>query len=282
MPLKVQKSFNWKVVLYLFFGGTGGGLFFIGFILERLNLLVSAAHGSEVLGPIFVLVGCFFLLLHAGTGFKTKIYLLFLKPGRSWISRGTWIISIFVLSAFGYAWFGMGEVFGWIALVFSLLMAIYPGFLLAENKAIPFWSTSILPTLFLFSGLSSGLAFLLLLTPFLGISNDETVELALRRLSWSDVLIIATQLIILWNYVGVSTNREAAFRASLRLFKRPLFTVGTLALGLVIPLLLHLLAITGGQGNGPATIAAILLIIGGICLRFSVVRAGVYLPRHSL
>ncbi len=280
--MRVQESFNWKVVLYLFFGGTGGGLFFVGFILERLNLLLVAARQAEVLGPIFVLMGCIFLLLHAGTGFKTKIYFLFLKPGKSWISRGTWIISIFVASAFGYAWLGRGEVFGWIALIFSLLMAIYPGFLLAENKSIPFWSTSVLPILFLFSGLSAGLALMVMFSSLLPGSRNETAGMALRLLSWADVVIIVTQLIILWNYVGVKSNREAVFRESLRLFKRPLFSVGTLTLGLIIPLLLHLLVITGGRETGLALIAAILLIVGGICLRFSVVRAGVYVPRHSL
>jgi formate-dependent nitrite reductase membrane component NrfD len=35
-------------------------------------------------------------------------------------------------------------------------------------------------------------------------------------------------------------------------------------------------------GSGEGVTIAILLIIGGILLRFSVVRAGVYLPQHSL
>ncbi len=282
MTLLEQKSFNWKVVVYLFLGGTGGGLFFIGFILERLKLLVSLARAGEILGPIFVIVGCVFLLLHAGSGFKTKIYLLFLKPWKSWISRGTWIIAIFVISALVYTLLEGGAFWGWIAVIFSMLMAIYPGFLLSENTSIPFWSTSVLPTLFLVSGLSTGLAVLLLMAPFLSASGDETTVMALRILSWADIFIIITQLIILWNYLGVPSTKEPAFSESLRLMRRPLFIVGTLILGLLLPLLLHLLVLSGGKNMGLGLMIGIFLILGGITLRLSIVRAGVYLPRHSL
>lgn len=282
MALIAQKSFNWKVVLYLFLGGTGGGLFFIGFIFEKLDFMISLARLGEIFSPFLVIVGCIFLLLHTGTGFKTKLHLLFLKPWRSWISRGTWIIAIFVMTSFIYALLEGGPFWGWVAVIFSLLMAIYPGFLLSENKSIPFWRTSILPTLFLISGLSTGLAFFLLMVPLLLVSQDETTMMAFRVLSWSDVFIILTQLIVLWNYLGVSSNKETTFSESLRLMKRPLFIVGTLILGLFLPLLLHLLVLTGGKMMGLGLITGILLIIGGISLRFSIVRAGVYLPRHSL
>lgn len=60
MTLLEQKSFNWKVVVYLFLGGTGGGLFFIGFILERLKLLVSLARAGEILGLFSSLWGVSF------------------------------------------------------------------------------------------------------------------------------------------------------------------------------------------------------------------------------
>ena len=282
MTPNVQKSFNWKVVLYLFFGGTGGGLFLVGFVLERLSLMVPLARVAEVLGPIFVLIGCGFLLLHAGSGFKTKIYLLFLKPEKSWISRGTWIIAIFVISAFIYTGLGRGAFWGWVAGIFSLLMAIYPGFLLAENKAVPLWSNSVLPTLFLVSGLSTAVAFLLMMGPLLGGAKDEAAMRGFRILAWMDVFIIVTQLVILWNFLGVKSDKGTTFSESLRLLKGPLFTVGTLLVGLLLPLVLHLFVVTGGKSMGLGTMTGILLITGGICLRFAIVRAGVYLPRHSL
>ncbi len=282
MPLERQKAFDWKIALYLFFGGTGGGLFFNGFILDRFNLLVSAARSAQFLGPLFVGLGCLFLLLHAGSGFKTKIHLLFLRPGTSWISRGTWIITIFLLSSLLTVGLERGSSIGWVAVVFSVLMTIYPGILLSENKAIPFWRTPILPILFFFSGLSSGLAVLLLMVPFLSTPHDATLALALPVLSWYDLAIICMQLIILWTYLGANAKKEITISESLRLMKRPLFIVGTLILGLFLPLLLHLFVIAGGEPQGLVVITGVLLVIGGISLRFSVIKAGVYLPRHSL
>lgn len=282
MILTRQTSFNWKVVLYLFFGGSGGGLFLAGFVLERLNLLVSPAKSAQVVAPFLVIIGCLFLLLHAGTGFRTKIHLLFFRPERSWISRGTWIISIFTLSAFLYVLTGRGKILGGVAAVFSALMALYPGFLLGENKAVPFWRGSALPVLFLFSGLSTGLALFLLTAALFRGAGDEAMGMTFHLLSWSDVIIILTQLVILWNYLGTSSAKEPSFSESLRLLKGPLFIVGTLILGLLLPLLLHVIAISGTKVAGLGVITGILLIVGGISLRFSIVRAGVYLPRHSL
>ena len=106
--------------------------------------------------------------------------------------------------------------------------------------------------------------------------------MVLRALSWSDCLIIGIQLVILWNYLGVGSDKEEVFAESLRLMKGPLFIVGTLVLGLFIPLILHLFVLTGGDMASLRVITGVLLVIGGISLRFSVIRAGVYLPRHSL
>jgi formate-dependent nitrite reductase membrane component NrfD len=163
-------------------------------------------------------------------------------------------------------------------------MAIYPGFLLSENKSIPFWNTPVLPVLFLFSGLSTGLAFLSLAIPLLPAMGDEAVGMVLRALSWSDIPIIVIQLILLWSYLGMSSNKIPTFSESLILFKKPLFIVGTLILGLILPLLSHGMAMMGGKGMSPwmGFMTGILLIIGAISLRFSILRAGVYLPRHSL
>ena len=67
MALETQRSYNWAIAMDLFLGGTGAGVFLVGFILEKLNLMISLAKFAEVLGPILVLLGSFFLLFHAGS-----------------------------------------------------------------------------------------------------------------------------------------------------------------------------------------------------------------------
>lgn len=284
MPIETQSSFDWKVALYLFMGGTGGGLFFVGFLLERLGILVSLARVAEILGPMFVLGGSFFLLLHTGSKFKTKVHLLYLKPRKSWISRGTWIITIYLFSVFGYL-FMAWEAFGWIALVFSLLVTLYPGFLLSETKGIPFWRNPVLPVLFLFSGLSAALAFIPLMAAFLPHAGEMAIGLSLKKLSWLFVFILGAQLAIEGSFLCMDAERGSALAASLRVFKRPLFVALTIVLGIVVPLLFHILVVAREDGVSPTgggALVGALMIAGSMALRFSVVRAGVYLPRHSL
>jgi len=282
MARERQSSYNWLVAVDLFLGGTGAGVFLAGFALERLDMMVSLAKVSEVLAPILVVVGSVFLLLHAGSGFKTKIYLLFLRPRTSWMSRGAWILAILVVTAFLYVLTGGNALFGWVAVVFALLAAVYPGFLLAENKPIPFWRSPVLPPLFLFSGLSTGVACLLVLAPFLSGAHDATVAMTLRALSLSGVFLIVSQLIMLWGYLGTSSTQGSSFSESVHLAKGPLFFVGVLGIGLILPSVLLIVAVINGKSVGLGVIAGILLLIGGMLLRLFILRSGVYLPRHSL
>jgi len=235
MGVERQSSYNWLVALDLFLGGTGAGVFLAGFVLERLDMMVSLAKVAEVLAPILVVIGSVFLLLHAGSGFKTKIYLLFLRPRTSWMSRGAWILAILVVTAFLYVLTGGNALFGWVAVVFALLAAVYPGFLLAENKPIPFWRSPVLPPLFLFSGLGTGLACLLVLAPILSSPHDGAVAMTLRMLSLSAVFVVVTQLIMLWGYLGTSSTQESSFSKSMQLVQGPLFFVGGLIVGLICP-----------------------------------------------
>ena len=282
MVLERQRSYNWAIAMDLFLGGAGAGAFLAGFVLHQFNLMLSLAKFAEVLGPLLALLGSIFLLFHAGSGFKTKIYLLFLRPRTSWLSRGTWILSIFVLSALIYALLRGGNFWGWVAMAFAVLTAIYPGFLLAESKAIPFWRTSALPPLFLLSGLSTGLAFLLLMAPFLSSPQNAATAVTLRVLLWAAAFLIVAQLILLWSYLGMSSNKGAVFSESLRLMKGSLFIVGVLLLGLFLPLLLLVFGIASGKVIAPGVISGIFLIMGGFSLRLSILHAGEYLPRYSL
>ena len=142
MVSSVQQSFNWPIAMYLFWEGRRG-LFFTGYVLEQLDLMVLWAKGAASPGSGLVIIGCIFLLFHAGAGFKTKIYLLFLKPVKSWISRGTWIISVFVASTLVYML--REEILPGrsVAVVFSLLMAFIRALFWPAIRRFPLEDTSL-------------------------------------------------------------------------------------------------------------------------------------------
>jgi formate-dependent nitrite reductase membrane component NrfD len=282
MPLERQTSFNWMVAMDFFLGGMGAGTFLSGFILQRFNMLASQAKSAELIGPIMVIIGGIFLFFHLGSGFKTKIYLLFIKAKNSWVARGTWINSIFILSAFIYLLYERTTVFGWIAMICSVLAIMYPGFLLSQNKSIPLWNSSVLPPLFLFSGIGTGLAVLLIISFFSVGFTDATFLNDFQKVAWSGVFVILLQLIMICSYFCIRSNKDTAFGKSLNLLKRPISILATIIIGLMLPLLLLALAIVSTKFIGLVVAASVFLIIGAGSMRYYILDAGVYRPRHSL
>ncbi|MFC1918304.1 NrfD/PsrC family molybdoenzyme membrane anchor subunit, partial [Chloroflexota bacterium] len=97
-----QKAFGWLVSFDLFFAAAGAGLFLVSFILNIMNRYEAVARTGALLGPIIVLIGA--ILLFAELGNKGKVAKLFFSVNlSSWMSRGTWILTIFIALGLAYA-----------------------------------------------------------------------------------------------------------------------------------------------------------------------------------
>ena len=96
---QLQTEWGWLVAIYLFLGGVGAGAYTIaainGFIGESLEF--STTVGLWISFPA-LMIGSAFLL--ADLGSPARAVLAGMKPGTSWIARGFWIISIFMILAF--------------------------------------------------------------------------------------------------------------------------------------------------------------------------------------
>jgi formate-dependent nitrite reductase membrane component NrfD len=160
-------------------------------------------------------------------------------------------------------------------------VGIYTGVLLGAIPARPFWNTPMVAQLFLFSGLSSGSALLLLLLPRLA-SGDELGE-ARQALLGADAVFILVELFVIAPFIihGELSTRSARESLSL-ILGGPLtavFWIGVVLLGLLLPLIAEVAALFG-RGNGSRmlhlleTAAAILVLVGGGLLRWVFVTAG--------
>lgn len=296
MAMKQQTAFGWKIAAGLFFGGAGAGVFLASFTLDILNKYEPVARIGAVLGPVLLLACSAFFMSDLGS--KSRVYKLISNPS-SWMSRGAAILTGSILFGLGYslpsfglfAWLpwdkstALGEAIGIVAALFSLLAVLYTGFLLGVAKPIPFWNTPVLPLLFLFSGLDTGLAILELVAVSLPATLGQGMAAALHQLGIAEIILITLQLLVLAGYLEIARHRGTSAAESVRLLKTPLFTVGVMAIGLVVPLCLLLFsALTGGLFTlyVSAIIAGILLLVGGILLRYTILRAGVYLPSYSV
>lgn len=284
MILKSQTKWRWIIAVYLFLAGLGAGAYLTGVVADFLGgEWMSISRIGVALGFPCVLVGSAFLILDLGT--PGNFWRAFMKPGTSWMARGTIIISIFmILSAIHLAFWiwpfggldaaeGLRHFLGVIGGIFAVCTMIYTGILLAAARPIAFWSTPMLPLLFLVSALSTGIMAIILID-LLGGGAHSGPLLLLTKI---DAALIITEIFVLIFYLQGS-HRVPESRASamevLGGSVAPLFWFGVAIVGLLIPLVLELV-------GSVAILASICGIVGGLCLRQVVLSAGIHAPLRA-
>jgi formate-dependent nitrite reductase membrane component NrfD len=282
---QVQSEWRWLIAAYLFLAGVGGGAYMAGVIADLAGgtewMLVSKI--GVCLGLPCVLVGTFFLL--ADLGKPSHTWRVWMKPGTSWIARGTIIISIFmVLAAIHTAFWvwpfaGPLEVnesarhfIGVLGAIFAFLTVIYTGLLLGYSQPIALWRTALLPVLFFVSAVSTGLMAVMIIAQSMGAAIAQ-----LTLMENIDAAILVFELFVLAVYLYNAYRTLESRPSALRILKGPMaaaFWLGVVACGLVIPLLLELL----GYHGAILTIGALLGLFGGLCLRFTILAGGIFSP----
>ncbi len=146
-------------------------------------------------------------------------------------------------------------------------LGLYTGILLSTLGARPLWSSAMLGPLFLVSGLSSAAAFVHL------IARDRHERELLAK---ADVGFLVTELFFIALYlIGLVTATRAHMDAARLLLGGPytaVFWVFVVGLGIVVPLLIQPLATLHRIRH--TAIAPLLVIAGGVVLRFVLVYAG--------
>lgn len=287
VTLEKQQVYGWLITIDTFLGGAGSAIFLISFILDLLNKSGPITQIGTLLGPLLALIGAFFLL--ADVSSKARVYRLVANP-LSWMSRGTLILTAFIVFGLAYSlpsfalsgWTAsnLGKGIGIIAAIFAVLVSVYPGFLFGRVKRIPFWSVANLPLLFFLSSCYCGIAILLLIGP---MATSALGESSFQQLRIAGILLIAGQLLVLGVLLETARHGSVATAESSRLLKTPMFIIGVVIAGMVVPLglLSYSVAISNVIiTNVSTSIASLLLLIGGLLLRQGIIQAGVYLPLH--
>jgi formate-dependent nitrite reductase membrane component NrfD len=156
---------------------------------------------------------------------------------------------------------------------------LYTGILLTAARPIAFWSTAVLPVLFLVSALLSGMLAIVLLCVLRGTPFEGPIA-ALEQVV---VAFLILQGIALGMYLQ-STHQVSAARASVATVLKgalaPLFWFGVALVGVVAPLVLSALAIAA---YSPALAAAGALcgLLGGLFLRQVVLAGGIHAPLRA-
>lgn len=286
---------GWQVPVYLFFGGLVAGMMIIsGYFLYkgRHKENSCACYNMPVIGIVALSIGMFSLFLDLE--YKMHVWRMYttfqITSPMSW---GSWILilvypalmanmlikvpeilksKIPMLDKFSKKISGSSsavKAIGIVNMVLGTMLGIYTGILLSAFGARPLWNSAILGLLFVASGLSSAAAFIHM------IAKDKNES---RLLAKADNSFLSAELfILLLFFIGLLTSTQVHINAAKLLLTGPfapvfwVFVVGT---GIVLPLILQTLAVKGKIQH--SSIPPVLVIVGGLILRFVIVYAGQY------
>jgi formate-dependent nitrite reductase membrane component NrfD len=158
---------------------------------------------------------------------------------------------------------------GTVSIIAGVALGIYTGILLSSLGARPLWASAALGPLFLVSGLSTGAAFAHLIA-----GNPEEQSTLLR----ADNLFLTVELALIGLFlVGLLTASASHASAAGLLLGGPytaVFWVFVVGLGILLPLAIQLLM--AAHRIPHTAVPALLVIGGGLALRFVIVSAGQY------
>ena len=281
---QLQTEWGWLIAIYLFLGGVGGG----AYTIAALNWFVGEGAGESTRIGLWIafpalLIGSVFLM--ADLGSPTRAFLAAMKPGSSWIARGTLIISCFMalslvhLVLFEFTDTAQTEggvmllnVIAILGATFAILTMAYTGILLGASKGIPFWRTGAVPAVFVVSALVTGHFTIMLGMLLFGGAAAE----AMKTMAIEAAVLVVLELLVVLFFLQAAFKLPDPRDSAQRILRKPSFIVGYFVFGLAIPLLLMLVLLRGDAANAIALagLGATLGLIGGLILRQAVLVCG--------
>ena len=262
------------VAFALFFGGIAGGLYlaslyfdstigmFVAWLFAMATGLTDMAHLSK----------------------PTRAWRMLFRVKSSWITRGFMFITLFIGAAaiqLAIRQWAPGAAaaetfFKVVAGIFAFGVAVYSGFVVGFVGAIKLWNSAIVPILFVVAGLTGGLGILLLASQ--GQSAAQVTEIA--RASFFVLAGYAVfTAIYLWGSSYGNTNAQDSVKRILTGEVSMIFWMVVVVIGMIVPLgLIAPFAFSTTVSAAAYIIAGACIIVGGVGLRYVILKAGVYSP----
>jgi formate-dependent nitrite reductase membrane component NrfD len=291
-------AWGWEIPVYLFLGGWVAGILVLcGWALFKGRRYSAgsasfalASSGLFVLGLAALSAGM--LALFLDLEHKTHVWRLY-ATFQPWspMSWGAWILVLVYpvlvagvlleppaallahVPALGAVTRRLnGDIrrrraIGVVSMVAGVALGVYTGILLSALGARPLWSSALLGPLFLVSGLSAAAAFAHMVSP----DREERETLA----RFDNLFLMLELAVIVLFLIGLANATAVHAQAAALLLGGPMtavFWVGVVGLGIVLPLVIQSLAVTHRIAHTP--VAPLLVLAGGLALRFVIVAAG--------
>jgi formate-dependent nitrite reductase membrane component NrfD len=264
------------IFLWLAFyaGGLGGGLYLV-------SLYFNSLWGMFLSWLIIAVIKGGAHLIYLGK--PLRFWRIVTRPQSSWLARGLIFVLLFV--GFGAIQLVLSHwlpgtaaeiAFKVLAGIMAFAVALYTGVILMNVKGVPFWNSALLPILFVACGILGGFGLSAVIALNGGDVNLSAAETGSRWLLIINVLVIG---IYLWQ---ASIREEVGKQSVLEQIhgeSAPIFWAGIVLLGIVIPLVIAISSWVNEDLPHALLIAGVVCeIIGGLALRYCVLKAGAYKP----
>jgi formate-dependent nitrite reductase membrane component NrfD len=310
----MQDAWGWSIAVYLFLGGLGAAVMGV-VVITNLFRISNREHPTLVVwgalsSIVFLAVGSGMLFIHLLDHLAVLNVLnplvLFKKPD-AWIGWGTQFIIWMMIWGFFYACpylrkakgtrdmpvigksvdecgplcklMGLCQKYqrtiGWLTVINAVGTVAYTGLLLQSFPAVALWHNPGLPMLFMVSAFSTALAYILLLQ-YLAIKEpDQDLRKLFERI---DLGLVGLEIALVFFFINyMLSGSESGLQSVEFLWNSWGWLLGFIGLGLFVPLLLEIGAVSGKlSGHFPVVMAAVLVLVGGFLLRHYTLVAGVY------
>ena len=274
---RFQRHWDNSMAYAFFCAELGAGLYFVSLLLGSI---VGMAAG-------FVLVCTgkpYFHLAHMGV--PKKSWRAMLRPDRSWISRGVWVLGGLMGTGFLYlAALFFGDQFGigadssllWLLKIasatFALAVMTYQGFAMSHSSAIAIWNSAIMPMASLLYSLTLGLAVVRVVLPEAqGASLADTLSLLLLGLAVMHIM-----------FLHGGWHGSPGARTSVELLLESLYARWFWGLVVAVGILLPAALLWAGPASAIASlVSAVAVIAGFMAWRILIFKIGVYEPIMSM
>ena len=296
MVYNVFHGMEWGkfIAFYFYFTGLSAGTFVISSMATVMGIekYKPLAKYGAALALLLLTVAPVLLIVDLG------------QPMRFWhlavpmyfnvtsvIAWGTLLLSLYPVLCIVYAFYlwvkpeetKMIRIIGTIGVPLAIAVHGYTGFIFGVIKSRAFWYTALQPAYFIASAFVSGFGLMILVVVLLNkYGSEETKEAVPQSLAFDlgrilvyilavDMFFVISQLLI-----TLHGNVESVMAVKFAL-SDPTFVWGEIIFGLIIPYILLLLPSTK-RNISWVTVAAVLVLIGVLFVRISIVNIGQSIP----
>ncbi len=263
--------------LAFFFSEIGAGIYLVSIFLD--------CTPGWIIGWLVTLV------LGGGThaaylGKPSRGWRILFRPGTSELSRGLWVIVLFGLVGLfqilpvvfpGLPWAEKSRLFNIIMGILCILVIVHGFLTMSGIRALPLWNSSMMMPLALISGIWTGSQ----VVEFVLFLSGGEVSLAETWSRWSLLVYMATMAMFLWGAFQSSGTARASLKEMFAGSTSVGFYVGTLLIGVLVPLIITLAVWIYGIEVLNANFLffrMLCVLIGDLAMRYNIMKGAFYSP----